>query len=202
MKNSTKIIFSIGISAIVLVYIPYIFLQQHQAEMIAQIPKVGPSYLYPDFIKTPGVVNQNVTQDNIQQTICVKGWTATPGLRPGSSYTTALKIKQLANGYAYNNDTNPKDYEEDHLISLELGGNPSDPRNLWPEPYNTVFDGQKVGAHQKDATENALKRAVCDGTLSLVEAQRIISTDWYSYFVLNIKNKVGAIQEMSDPDDQ
>ena len=27
------------------------------------------------------------------------------------------------------------DYQEDHLISLELGGHPTDPRNLWPEPY-------------------------------------------------------------------
>jgi hypothetical protein len=28
---------------------------------------------------------------------------------------------------------NPKDYEEDHLISLELGGAPRDPKNLWPQ---------------------------------------------------------------------
>jgi hypothetical protein len=28
-------------------------------------------------------------------------------------------------------------YEEDHLISLEDGGDPTDPRNLFPEPYNT-----------------------------------------------------------------
>src|SRR3954447_16464956 len=26
-------------------------------------------------------------------------------------------------------------YQEDHLISLEIGGDPTDPRNLWPEPY-------------------------------------------------------------------
>jgi len=36
---------------------------------------------------------------------------------------------------------NPACYEEDHLISLENGGDPKDPKNLWPEPYNT-----KVGA--------------------------------------------------------
>jgi hypothetical protein len=29
-------------------------------------------------------------------------------------------------------------YEEDHLISIEDGGDPTDPRNLWPEPYNTL----------------------------------------------------------------
>ena len=32
-------------------------------------------------------------------------------------------------------DTNPiSDYEEDHLIPLELGGSPTSPLNLWPEP--------------------------------------------------------------------
>jgi hypothetical protein len=30
-------------------------------------------------------------------------------------------------------------YEEDHLISLENGGN-------WPEPYFTTIDGKVVGA--------------------------------------------------------
>jgi len=29
-------------------------------------------------------------------------------------------------------DKAPSHYEEDHLISLELGGNPRDPKNLWP----------------------------------------------------------------------
>jgi len=43
-------------------------------------PRVGPSYLYPDPETTPGVINPEVTQANIQQTICVKGWTRT--LRP------------------------------------------------------------------------------------------------------------------------
>ena len=41
-------------------------------------------------------------------------------------------MKQIAEyGYA---DTSTADYEEDHLIPLELGGAPRDPNNLWPEP--------------------------------------------------------------------
>ena len=46
-------------------------------------------------------------------------------------YTENLKRDQMAE-YA---DTNPiSDYEEDHLIPLELGGSPTSPLNLWPEP--------------------------------------------------------------------
>lgn len=42
---------------------------------------------------TPGVKNPAVTQENIQDTICVNGWTAT--VRPPSSYTNTLKKKQI-----------------------------------------------------------------------------------------------------------
>jgi hypothetical protein len=46
------------------------------------------------------VTNPDVTQDTIDSTICVSGWTST--VRPPSSYTTALKIQQIAE-YGYTN---------------------------------------------------------------------------------------------------
>jgi hypothetical protein len=52
-------------------------------------------------------------------------------------------------------------YEEDHLISLENGGNPTDPRNLWPEPYNTMVGGVIMGAHQKDVVEGFIHDEIC-----------------------------------------
>jgi hypothetical protein len=58
----------------------------------------------------------------------------------------------------------PRDYQEDHLISLELGGDPRDPRNLWPEPYPR--------ASKVDTIENELNAKVCSGNLSLADAQR------------------------------
>jgi hypothetical protein len=56
-------------------------------------PRLGPSYLYPDPETTPGVTNPQVTQANIQQTICVRGWTG--AIRPPQSYTGTLKAQQL-----------------------------------------------------------------------------------------------------------
>ena len=96
-------------------------------------PRVGPGYLYPDPETTPGVTNPEVTQANIQQTICVRGWTAT--IRPPASYTNTQKKQQLQ--AVRFTDKNPAHYEEDHFISLELGGNPGDPKNLWPEMWGT-----------------------------------------------------------------
>src|SRR5664280_1012277 len=84
----------------------------------------------PDAACTPGATNPAVTQATIGSTICRSGYTAT--IRPPASYTDALKRQQIA-AYGYT-DTSPRSYEEDHLISLELGGASSDQRNLWPEP--------------------------------------------------------------------
>jgi hypothetical protein len=122
--------------------------------------------------RTPGATNPAVTQDTISSTICVSGWTGT--VRPSSSVTTALKIHQLASGYSYNGDTVTGDYEEDHLISLELGGAPSAEANLWPEPYNTA-----EGARVKDQVENKLHALVCSGTISLQTAQTAIASNWW-----------------------
>ncbi|WP_416968824.1 hypothetical protein [Streptomyces sp. 4F14] len=128
------------------------------------------SYLpLPDPSCQPGALNPDVTQDTIGSTICVSGWTAT--VRPSSSYTTALKKKQIVE-YGYT-DTSTSDYEEDHFVPLELGGAPKDPLNLWPEPE---YGDQDAG--NKDTVENKLKKAVCAGQVSLSDAQNAIVTDW------------------------
>lgn len=123
----------------------------------------------PDPACTPGALNPDVTQDTIGSTICVSGWTAT--VRPPSSYTTALKKKQIVE-YGYS-DTNLSDYEEDHFVPLELGGAPRSEENLWPEPH-----AGSEGSADKDTVENKLKKAVCAGEVNLTDAQDAIMTDW------------------------
>jgi hypothetical protein len=111
-----------------------------------------------DPMRTPGVLYEEVTQATIGSTICVHGWTRT--IRPPTDYTNTLKAKQLRE---YGLAGPLSAYQEDHLISLELGGHPTDPRNLWPEPYPR--------AAQVDTIENELNRRVCEGSLTLSEAQ-------------------------------
>ena len=140
---------------------------------------VSAANMSPNHALTPGAINPAVTQSNIQSTICKSGYTAT--IRPSSSYTTALKISQLNSGYSVAGDKKTSDYEEDHLISLELGGAPSDPKNLWPEYYNS-----SMGARIKDKVENVLHKLVCSGAIKLKTAQHLIATDWrgaYSRFI-------------------
>lgn len=124
-------------------------------------------YVLPDPSCTPGATNPEVTQTNIAQTICASGWTTT--VRPPQSYTEALKRSQMAE-YG---DTHPiYGYEEDHLIPLSLGGAPSDPHNLWPQPG--------ASPNPKDEVESAANHAVCDGTMTLSSTQRRIASDWVS----------------------
>ena len=135
---------------------------------------------------TPGATSPSVNQDNIQSTICKSGWTDT--IRPSTSYTNKLKTDQLASTYksfAKKWGTNLSAYEEDHLISLQLGGHPTDPKNLWPQEWDADW-----GAHRKDVIETRLKRMVCAGKITLAEAQHDIATDWVAAYkkYIPIKN--------------
>ena len=67
-------------------------------------------------------------------------------------------------------ETDPRLFELDHRVPLDLGGAPLDLRNLrlqpWPE------------AQCKDALKVELSKAGCIGSVTLAEAQREIATDW------------------------
>jgi hypothetical protein len=113
----------------------------------------------PNPVMTPGATNSDVTQANIERTICVRGYTKT--IRPPAYYTNRLKKEQLAQyGYA---DRNPRHYEEDHLIPLEIGGNPTDPRNLWPEPRNSLRHARPQNLNLSDCPINQELRPVFSG---------------------------------------
>ena len=107
------------------------------------------------------------TQDNIAVTICVAGYTET--VRPHQPVTYALKRQQMA---AWGLGGKTGDYEEDHLISLEVGGAPADPLNLWPQPY-----AGPCGARVKDVVERALNRLVCAHLMPLAQAQKVCKED-------------------------
>jgi hypothetical protein len=136
-----------------------------------QVDPSDPQAFLPDPSCTPGEIDPSVTQDDIATTICHSGYTQT--VRPPVSYTNPLKKQQITD-YGYQ-DTKMGDYEEDHFISLELGGNPKDPKNLWPEPHPST--------NEKDRVENYLHSQVCSGKLSLAQAQQEITKNWYEIYM-------------------
>ncbi|MBW4050938.1 MAG: hypothetical protein HIU85_05650 [Proteobacteria bacterium] len=129
----------------------------------------------PDPRITPGALNPAVDQNNIRRTICVRGYSKS--IRPPEEYTERLKRLGIRR-YGYS-DRRLRDYEEDHLVSLELGGSPTRPRNLWPEPHHVIGGW---GSYAKDRLEDRLHALVCRGRVPLVLAQREIARDWISAY--------------------
>jgi hypothetical protein len=180
--------------------------------------RVGPADIYPDPSLAPGAANPQITQQNIRDTICNRAW-STKLIRPSSGYTSKLKRKQLrqygdtvhqSRVELINPSTGKVDttrcvahsdnmacYEEDHLISLEDGGNPTDPRNLFPEPFNTHVGGVIMGAHQKDVVEGFIHDEICydiphskknsyipaNTSITLRRGQEILAHDWYACYL-------------------
>ncbi len=125
----------------------------------------------PDHACTPGAIFPEVTKDQI----CVPGYS-----KQVRNVPTELKNEVFAEyGIASHQ---PGEYEVDHLISLELGGS-NDIANLWPEVAEP-----RPGFHEKDTVENFLHNQVCNGTLTLQDAQSQIASHWVSvYQSLNTK---------------
>lgn len=147
-----------------------------------------PDWVLPNSVLTPGALNPDVSQSNIADNVCKANWTGT--VRPPVSYTNNLKASQLSGSYV--DETKvfgvaSSGYEEDHLISLQLGGSPTDPKNLWPEPY------AGNNARKKDAVETALKRLICSSQITLAQAQQAISTNWVAAY-----NKYVTLADVKD----
>lgn len=68
-------------------------------------------------------------------------------------------------------------YEVDHRISLQLGGS-NHISNLMLQSYCGPWN-----ALDKDKLENALKRDVCKGTITLEKAQDLIYNNWENTYV-------------------
>ena len=129
----------------------------------------------PDPRCTPGAINPEVNQSDIYSTICVRGWTAT--VRPNETYTEDLKKLQI--GYYGYSDTYLSDYEEDHLIPLEVGGSPTSPLNLWPQSHYGNYT-----SYDKDSLEDYVNAQVCDGKMTLTQGQQVFTTNWVYYWRL------------------
>jgi hypothetical protein len=115
----------------------------------------------PDPVMTPGAIDSAATNEKI----CTVGYTSTVRNVPDS-----VKKQVFTN---YKIDSKSDKFEVDHLISLELGGS-NDIKNLWPQSYTTV----PWNAHKKDVLENKLHKMICEGKITMQQAQQEISSDW------------------------
>ena len=141
--------------------------------------KAGPAYVYPNPALTQGAV---LTTD--ASTICTPGYASSV-----RDVSTATKMQVYAEyGVSYPQPLGA--YEVDHFIPLEIGGS-NDLTNLWPEPATP-----SPGFHQKDQFENFEHGQVCNGKISVAEAQSRMVSDWYFYWEEEVE---GATATASPP---
>lgn len=129
---------------------------------------------------TAEMLNPDITQANVQDTICRKRFTKT--IRPAVVYTNGVKFKLMREAGIPEADADK--YELDHIVPLVVGGQPRKLANLMLQPYEGV-----LGARKKDRLEIKLQNMVCDGEIDLATAQREIGTDWVSTYEKYIRHK-------------
>ena len=115
-------------------------------------------------------LNPDVTEDSLEQTIFVVGYTAT--VRPSTAYTNGVTRELLEE--AGIDVSQMGAYELDHLIPLAVGGHPRKLSNLQLQPWF----GEN-SATEKDGLERRLHNMVCDGQINLADAQYCIAEDWH-----------------------
>ena len=113
-------------------------------------------------------INQMVTPETVRDTICTRGWTKS--IRPPSSYTA--KLKRLLLFWRGEPQENKALFQLDHRLALSLGGDPIAQENLHLLPWDK--------ARAKDGVARYLQCQVCNGEMSLGEAQRLNWDGWHS----------------------
>lgn len=100
---------------------------------------------------TDEMLDRDINQENIGETICRKGYTKT--VRPSTVYTNGVKMKLLREAGLVEADASL--YELDHIVPLALGGHPRKLSNLMLQPWEG-----KQGAKQKDRLERKMQNMV------------------------------------------
>jgi hypothetical protein len=122
----------------------------------------------PDRRCTPGAIRSGASLS----TICRARHSRS--VRPPESYTEPLKLREMR---AYGLPGRASECEEDHLIALLIGGAPTDPTNLWPEPRRGPEN-----AGEKDQMETWAARMACARRIPLGSLQHQMASDWIVLF--------------------
>jgi hypothetical protein len=116
-----------------------------------------------------GMLDERVTQQSIGETICRPGYT--DAVAPPFDEWLAKKDQMLAERGIDTDDGVA--FALDRRVPLVLGGSPDAPANLGLLPW-----AGRDGERRKARAAVMLKRCVCEGKLSLAEAQAAIVGNW------------------------
>ncbi|WP_345814785.1 hypothetical protein AAGS40_21345 [Paraburkholderia sp. PREW-6R] len=119
--------------------------------------------------QSAGMLDKRVTQQSVSETICRSGYA--DSVAPPFSHVMAQKDRMLA---ARGIDADEAaDFALDRRVPIVLGGAPDASANLGLLPW-----AGKQGERRKARAAVMLRRCVCEGKLSLADAQAAIVGNW------------------------
>ncbi|MBN3754398.1 hypothetical protein G3N95_15715 [Paraburkholderia sp. Tr-20389] len=125
------------------------------------------------FAQDASMLDERVTQQNIAATICRPGYADT--VSPPFDDMMEHKDRLLAErGIDSEHGTR---YALDRRVPIVLGGSPDAPDNLDLLPW-----GGHKGERRKELLTAKLKRCVCEGRMSLGDAQAAIAGNWSAHY--------------------
>lgn len=141
--------------------------------------RISSGYDLPDPSCTPGQVNPQLTADlsgkphvinGVEANICAKDFRTGPWRK-----VSEAEKKKACQEYGILVGCPGPGYELDHLCSLEFGCSDALP-NIWPQPIKQA----RIKDHK---VEDKLPKLICEGKISLVDAQKCIETNWVTCLV-------------------
>ncbi|SDH44288.1 hypothetical protein SAMN04487926_104439 [Paraburkholderia steynii] len=125
------------------------------------------------FAQDASMLDERVSQQNIATTICRPGYADT--VSPPFDDMMELKDRLLAErGIDAGHGTR---YALDRRVPIVLGGSPDAQDNLDLLPW-----GGHKGERRKELLTAKLKRCVCEGRMSLTDAQAAIAGNWSAHY--------------------
>lgn len=125
------------------------------------------------FAQDASMLDERVTQQTIADTICKPGYADT--VSPPFDDLMAHKDRLLSErGIDPDHGTR---YALDRRVPIVLGGSPDAPDNLDLLPW-----GGHRGERRKELLTAKLKRCVCEGRMSLSDAQAAIAGNWSAHY--------------------
>lgn len=137
----------------------------------------------PDSSLTPGAVSSITAAE-----LC-------NGVRPSRLVTEDVRV-HVVRAYGMEGVA-ARAYELDALVTPELGGS-TDAANLWPQRYHSPVWNAKV----KDELERLLPELVCDGQITLAQAQHDIASDWIAAYRRYFKTDLPLQAHLESPDEE
>ena len=141
--------------------------------------KMEGNFALPDSALTPGAFNpyceanlnkEQYIVNGVEENICASNFKTGP-IRKSIKNFPKLKKTACDN---YGLDKCDGSVEGDHFEPLELCGCPDCQTNIWPQPMKDA----RVKDHQIEDKLGGPKGLVCQGKISLKDAQSCIATDW------------------------